>query len=180
MSSPTPLLLPELPADPHSYAATGSLRAQHLRLDLTVDFARRTLAGTATWLLAGGPPAEPGELVLDTRGLVLGAVQLGEAADGTAATYHLAPADTVLGQALRIEVPAGTGAVRVSYRTRPEAAALQWLAPAQTAGMHPFLFTQSQAILARTWLPCPTRRACASATRLRWKCWVPSAANCWP
>jgi len=93
--------------------------------------------------------------VLDTRGLIVEVVQLGEAADGLAATYHLTPADVVLGQALRIGVPAGTGAVRVSYRTLPEAAALQWLAPAQTAGAHPFLFTQSQAILARTWLPCP-------------------------
>lgn len=42
-----------------------------------------------------------------------------------------------------------------AYRTSPSVAALQWLAPAQTAGEYPFLFTQSQAILARTWLPCP-------------------------
>ena len=143
------------PADPHSYAPTGLLRARHLRLTLAVDFARRTLAGTATWLLADGPAATAAELVLDTRDLLLEAVQLGEAPDGPAANYHLAPADPVLGQALRIWVPAGTAAVRVTYQTTPAAAALQWLAPAQTAGAHPFLFTQSQAILARTWLPCP-------------------------
>ncbi|GAB3634514.1 M1 family metallopeptidase [Hymenobacter arcticus] len=143
------------PADPHSYAPTGLLRARHLRLVLTVDFAQRTLAGTATWLLAGGPAPTPAELVLDTRGLLLEAVQLGEAANGPAANYHLTPADAVLGQALRIWVPAGTAAVRITYRTVPEAAALQWLTPAQIAGAHPFLFTQSQAILARTWLPCP-------------------------
>ncbi len=143
------------PTDPHSYAATGLLRAQHLRLALTVDFAQRTLAGTATWVLAGGPAPAPAQLVLDTRGLLLEAVQLGEAPNGPAANYHLAPADPVLGQALRIWVPAGAAAVRITYRTGPEAAALQWLTPAQTAGAHPFLFTQSQAILARTWLPCP-------------------------
>ncbi|MEJ7666546.1 MAG: M1 family metallopeptidase [Hymenobacter sp.] len=131
------------------------MRAEHLQLALTVDFARRTLAGSATWWLAGGPTLAPAELVLDTRGLLIEAAQVGDAPDGPAARYQLGPADLVLGQALRIAVPAGTAAVRVAYRTQPEAAALQWLAPAQTAGAHPFLFTQSQAILARTWLPCP-------------------------
>ncbi|QKG56684.1 M1 family metallopeptidase [Hymenobacter sp. BRD128] len=151
-SAPTPTAHP---TDPHSYAATGTLQAQHLHLRLTVDFAQRTLLGVATWHLAGGPATAPGQLVLDTQGLILEAVQPGEAADGPALNYHLAPTDAVLGQALRIWVPAGAAAVRVSYRTTSDAAALQWLAPAQTAGGHPFLFTQSQAILARTWLPCP-------------------------
>jgi leukotriene-A4 hydrolase len=148
--SPTP--------DPHSYANQGALRVRHLRLHLAVDFSQRTLAGTATWLLADGPTA-PGAaaeagLVLDTRGLQLDDVSLGETATGPAAEYRLAAADPVLGQALHIQVPAGTVAVTIGYRTEPAAAALQWLSPAQTAGEHPFLFTQSQAILARTWLPC--------------------------
>jgi aminopeptidase N len=94
--------------------------------------------------------------VLDTRDLQIEGVRLGAGVEGPAAIYELAAtADPVLGQALRVAVPAGTAAVQVAYRTSPSAAALQWLAPAQTAGEHPFLFTQSQAILARTWLPCP-------------------------
>lgn len=144
--------------DPHSYASQSALRVQHLRLHLAVDFARRTLAGTATWRLSEAPAstnsAQTAELIFDTRGLQIERISLGEAADGPAADYHLAAADPVLGQALHIQVPAGTAAVSITYRTVPEAAALQWLSPAQTAGEHPFLFTQSQAILARTWLPC--------------------------
>jgi leukotriene-A4 hydrolase len=142
------------PADPHSYAGRGSLRVRHLRLHIAVDFAQRTLAGTATWWLAEPIATSAAELVFDTRDLQLEHVSLGEASDGPPAAYHLALADAVLGQALHIQVPVGTVAVCISYRTQPAAAALQWLSPAQTSGEHPFLFTQSQAILARTWLPC--------------------------
>ena len=53
-----------------------------------------------------------------------------------------------------IEITAGTKRVVIEYQTSPEAEALQWLVPAQTADKtSPFLFTQSQAILARSWLP---------------------------
>jgi aminopeptidase N len=140
------------PPDPHSYAQGPPLR--HLRLALTVDFARHELAGSATWLLAE-PLAAATTLVLDTRDLTIERVQLGEDATGADGQYALSAPDAILGQALRLTLPTGTAAVRISYRTSPAAAALQWLAPAQTAGEHPFLFTQSQAILARTWLPCP-------------------------
>jgi leukotriene-A4 hydrolase len=149
-----------LASDPHSYASLGTHLVRHLRLHLAVDFAQRTLAGTATWLLAepiktaSAAHLGEAELVLDTRDLVLESVSLGELADGPAAVYALTPGDAVLGQALRIPLPAGTTAVSIRYRTTPGAAALQWLVPAQTAGDFPFLFTQSQAILARTWLPC--------------------------
>ncbi|MGI4832501.1 MAG: M1 family metallopeptidase [Janthinobacterium lividum] len=155
MPTTPPATLPSAPPDPHSYAAASPLHPTHLQLTLTVDFASCALAGTATWHLAE-PPATATELVLDTRDLLVDEVGLGPAPTGPAATYALAAAaDPILGRALRIAVPAGTVAVRVAYRTSPSAAALQWLAPAQTAGKHPFLFTQSQAILARTWLPCP-------------------------
>ena len=149
-TAPATLLSP--PADPHSYAEGPALA--HLRLALAVDFAQQTLAGSATWLLAE-PLAAATTLVLDTRDLTIEGVQAGPEASGDPVPYSLAAPDAVLGRALRLELPAGLAAVRIAYRTSPGAAALQWLAPSQMAGKHPFLFTQSQAILARTWLPCP-------------------------
>jgi aminopeptidase N len=147
LPGPPPIL------DPHSYAGASPVRVHHLALDLNVDFASRTLAGLATWQLAN--PGTADTLVLDTRDLSIEAVEALTAA-GTPgpAAYELDEASPLLGQALRIALGPDTTAVRIHYRTSPGAAALQWLEPAQTAGTQPFLFTQSQAILARTWLPC--------------------------
>lgn len=45
--------------------------------------------------------------------------------------------------------------VGVHYSTLPESAAIQWLDPEQTSGkVHPYLFTQCQAIHGRELLPC--------------------------
>ena len=147
-----PASLPPVP-DPHSYAGISPTRVRHLVLDLTVSFAARTLAGTATWHLAQ-PAGAADTLVLDARGLAIEAVAAGPCAGDTTLAWDLGTDDPVLGQALRITLPPGAAAVTIRYRTGPDAAALQWLAPGQTAGTEPFLFTQSQAILARTWLPC--------------------------
>ncbi|HEX8203523.1 MAG TPA: M1 family metallopeptidase, partial [Isosphaeraceae bacterium] len=124
--------------------------------DLTVDFARKELRGTATLVVErapGVPAAAP--LVLDTRGLHIEAAEAATA-DGPwgAAAFELGPDEPIRGAPLAIALPGGATRARVAYRTAPGAGALQWLEPAQTAGGRaPFLFTQSQAILARTWIP---------------------------
>ncbi|GAA3968163.1 M1 family metallopeptidase [Hymenobacter antarcticus] len=150
----TPASLPiSLPTDPHSYAGSSPIRAHHLALDLTVDFESRTLAGSATWHLA--PSVAATEVVFDTRDLTIEKVEhIDETGQALETAFSLDAPDPTLGQALRVPLAPGTTALRVHYHTAPTAAALQWLLPAQTAGSQPFLFTQSQAILARTWLPC--------------------------
>jgi leukotriene-A4 hydrolase len=137
-------------ADPHSFARPWEVAVDHLDLDLTVDFAEKRLTGHATLHLRNAGGADT--LHLDTRDLDIRRVTL---ADGkTAAPFTLGPPVPFLGRDLAIRLAPDTRAVRVEYSTRPEAAALQWLTPAQAGSLLPFLFTQSEAILARTWVPC--------------------------
>ena len=133
--------------DPHSYARPSEARVRHVGLDLTVDFQRRALCGTATLRVE----AEAGAaLVLDTRRLAIAGVHDGE---GRMLAHYLAPEDPLLGSALTIALGAAREVV-VSYETSPDAPGLQWLAPAQTyGGAEPFLFTQGHAIETRSWIP---------------------------
>ena len=136
--------------DPHSYADDTQPRTRHFDWRARVDFETRTLDAEVTLRFeraAGG-----GTLDLDTRGLDVRRVT---APDGSALSFVLHPAEPIFGQRLAISVPAGTEALTVSYRTSPDASALQWLEPAQTYGRkHPYVFSQCQAIHARSILPC--------------------------
>jgi len=115
-----------------------------------VDFQTQTLGGSAT--LSVAPRSEETQLILDTQGLEISAVT---DSGGGSLDFDLGEGNEALGRPLSIALPADTETVTVAYRTSPGARALQWLDPAQTAsGQHPFLFTQSQAILARSWIPC--------------------------
>ncbi len=136
--------------DVHSYSEPEKIIVRHLSLDLNVDFEARQLIGKVT--LEVDNRAGTDTLVLDSRDLTIEGVTLGE--DERETGFTLGTAQPYLGRPLRIAVEPGTKRVTITYRTSPDAAALQWLTPEQTAGKkHPFLFTQSQAVLARTWVP---------------------------
>jgi leukotriene-A4 hydrolase len=134
--------------DPHSYCDDAQPATSSLALVARVDFAEQRLHAEATLVFAA-PGAGP--LDLDTRDLVIEAV---EDLGGQPLPFVLHPAEPILGARLAIELPPGSAGVRVRYRTSPDASALQWLSPAQTAsGRAPFLFSQCQAIHARSVVP---------------------------
>ncbi len=136
--------------DPHSYADDAQPQTEHLLWRARVDFHTHTVNGEAT-LRFRAPALASGPLDLDTRDLTIDAV-LDEA--GQALPFELAAPEPILGSRLRVQLTAGARAVSIHYRTSPAASALQWLEPAQTAGgVEPFLFSQCQAIHARSVVP---------------------------
>ncbi len=140
--------------DVSSYAEPEKVVIKHLALDLGVDFAKKVLAGSATLDLQWKDPAA-NTLVLDTRDLTISKVEGSD--DGKqwqALTHQLAERDPIFGSKLSIAMPEQLSKVRVSYSSSPEASGLQWLTPAMTLGKKtPFMFSQSQAIHARSWVP---------------------------
>jgi aminopeptidase N len=134
--------------DPHSYADAAQPRQRHLSWDAEVDFEARELRATARLKLDSD---RGGALDLDTRDLNIEAVT---GPDGAALRWSLAPAEPILGTRLRVELPPGVDTCVLRYRTSPGSSALQWLEPAQTAGGRwPFLYSQCQAIHARSVVP---------------------------
>ena len=143
-----------LAADPHSYAQPDAVRVTHLDLDLKLDFGKRELAGNAT-LKLDWKDAKAQDLVLDTRDLKIANVEaLDGSGKGTPLKFALAPRDKELGSKLTIAAPTHPAAVRITYATVPQASGLQWLTPEQTADKkQPFMFSQSESIHARSWVP---------------------------
>ena len=154
--------------DKFTYANYDEVRVTHVDLNLDVNFDAKVLDGIATIDFERVKP-DADVLVLDTKDLLIKSVR--NFADGkpeSESDYTIDPADTVLGEALRIQLTDETDQILISYRTSPKAEGLQWLSPEQTAGKkYPFLFSQAQALNARTMAPLqdtPAVRMTYSAT----------------
>lgn len=137
--------------DPHSFAQPSIAYVEHLNLDLKVDFEQQQLTGKASWTINN--KAKANEIIFDDSKLNISKITLGKDEKETSYTYG--PAEEYLGRALKVAITAETELINIYYTTDKEASALQWLNPQQTAGKkRPYLFTQSQTIAARSWVPC--------------------------
>src|SRR5882724_6572585 len=151
--------------DYHSFANADQFRTTHIALDLRIDLEGKVINGVVELELKRLDPRAT-QLVLDTKDLMISDVTQ-KASDVLGATaknqtiwvsrpFHLEKPDPILGSALVIELPPskrGTEAIRIDYETLPVAAALQWLTPQQTARHKAFLYTNSEPIGARSWIP---------------------------
>jgi leukotriene-A4 hydrolase len=143
--------------DAHSYSNPQLVKVTHVDLDWNVLFDKKILQGTATLTVERIAPITTrlGNLILDTRDLTIEKVETSTGGAKFFKTeFSLGAADKILGAPLNITLPSGTKFVRVHYSTSPTASGLQWLEPAQTAGKKtPFMFSQAQAIHARSFIP---------------------------
>ncbi|CAH8634090.1 unnamed protein product [Dicrocoelium dendriticum] len=140
--------------DPSSSTDARLYRTEHYKFDWTVDFTESVIRGSASLtvtklhLKAGAP------LILDVNGLDIQTVKVGN----TLVHWKILPNPTAaLGSSLEIEIPVSDNKfeVEVVYKTSPNSSALQWLEPAQTRdGRLPFMYSQCQAIHARSMFPC--------------------------
>jgi leukotriene A-4 hydrolase/aminopeptidase len=137
--------------DPHSFADPDGAYITHLSWEADVDFKNRIINGVARYTIENPDGAK--SIIFDTRDLTIEKVTTG-LQNETKAEHDLGQEEKYLGRALEVQIPADAQYVNIYYQTDPAAEAVQWLSPQQTAGKeYPFLFTQSQAILARTWIP---------------------------
>ncbi len=139
--------------DWHTQSNYHQVISTHLNFDLKVDFSSKQLQGFVEHSIA--PLAKmPKTLDLDTRDLDIVKIEIQSNGLWEKTTFNLAKLDPIRGKKLSIKIKPNTSKVKIYYNSRPEASGLQWLTPEQTAGKkHPFMFSQSQAIHARSWMP---------------------------
>jgi aminopeptidase N len=142
--------------DYFTFANSDQFVTEHLALDLEVDFEAERLRGFVTQRIRRRD-AEATEIVLDTRDLTIASAGVNTADGLLPVEFRFGEMDATLGTPLYVTVPADTGELFdlvIEYSTGPQSTALQWLPPELTAGgKYPMVFSQSQAIHARSWVP---------------------------
>ncbi len=138
--------------DPHSFAKPNEAVVKHLKWNATVDFSTKIIYAEAEWTIENKSGTD--KIIFDTRDLTIEQVVLNNEVPAVYQLKDTIPGQPFLGRALEVSIAPDVKTITIFYNTSPAAAALQWLNPEQTKDkQYPFLFTQSQAILCRTWIP---------------------------
>ena len=153
------------PTRNHSYANIEAAHTTHLHLDLAVDFEQKKLSGVARHQIENNKSSE---IIFDINGLKINKVTISIESEELNTSHEIKGAiHPILGQALHIKIEPNTKYVNIYYETTEKSEALDWLDSALTSSKtKPFLYTQGQAILTRTWIPIqdvPSNRITYSA-----------------
>eukprot|EP01102_Stenamoeba_stenopodia_P011836 TRINITY_DN3662_c0_g1_i1.p1 TRINITY_DN3662_c0_g1~~TRINITY_DN3662_c0_g1_i1.p1 ORF type:complete len:624 (-),score=162.18 TRINITY_DN3662_c0_g1_i1:70-1941(-) len=146
-----------LGTDVHSWSNFTQIKTVHINLVLRVDFARKVFIGYADHTLEA---VQDGVSFVQFDAKNLSIADVTSAQEDATYAWTLPDFHPALGQCLRVELPAPLKAgdkttVRIQYSTTIKSGGIQWFEPEQTAGgKHPYVYTQCQAILSRTLLPC--------------------------
>lgn len=139
--------------DIHTYANLEQVQTTHLSLDLKLDFKTKVIDGSCTLSLKYRQK-NVAYIDLDTDRLSIQTIK--DPHDKSTYRFELSQRVENMGSRLRILLDGKQPTkLLIHYTTDPTADAVQWLDPAQTtSGKLPFLFTQSQSVFARSWIPC--------------------------
>ena len=136
--------------DLHTQSNADVVETKHLSLDLKIDFDQKQIRGIAGWQIAN--PKGEDTLRLDTHDLTIDSVFV----NGSKSAFRIGQPIPHLGSVLAIPIQKNTSRVDIYYATGASPRALQWMDPQQTLGKKkPFLYTQSESIYARSWIPTP-------------------------
>ena len=133
----------KLARDPHTWSKPNEARVKHLEWNAEVNFETHTIAAVALYTIENLTGTDT--IIFDTKGLTIAEVLV----DDAPVTFEVGSDKEYIGSALRVPIQKSSKDVMITYTTSPDAEALLWV-----DGEKPFLFSQSQAILARTWVPC--------------------------
>ena len=132
--------------DYHSYSKPEEAVVTNLEWKAKVDFESRTINATANYSIKTSKDAK--RILFDIRELDVLSVTV----DGVDTSFQIGKEQEFIGSPLSIPISPSSQKVSITYNTQPGADAFLWVEG--SANSNPFLFTQSQAILARTWIPC--------------------------
>ncbi|KAH8671150.1 leukotriene A-4 hydrolase [Xylariales sp. PMI_506] len=142
--------------DPNTLSNYGAWRTKHTTVDFRLDFDNQRLAGSVSLDLESLTDKESREIILDTNFLTVSSVKV----NSSDSSWELKDKVEPYGSPLHVSVPAGAPKgelvkLDIVVETTPQCTGLQWMSPAQTGNKkHPYVYSQCQAILARSILPC--------------------------
>ncbi|KAJ6443294.1 leukotriene A4 hydrolase [Purpureocillium lavendulum] len=142
--------------DPTTLSNYGAWRTKHTTVDFKLDFDAKRLKGSVILQLESQTDRQSSEVVLDTRFVHVSSVNV----NAKDSKWELKPHSDPFGAPLHVSVPEGAPKgelidVAIDLETTDKCTALQWLTPAQTSNKkHPYMFSQCQAINARSIFPC--------------------------
>ncbi|EEH40145.1 leukotriene A-4 hydrolase [Paracoccidioides lutzii Pb01] len=142
--------------DPNTLSNYNVFRTTRTTVNFDILFDKQQLTGNVIHQLKSLSNAECREIILDSSFLNIREVKV----DGKLNEWELLPRQEPYGSALKAPLAEGvafgkTIDIDISVETTEKCTALQWLTPAQTStGKYPYMFTQCQAIHARSIFPC--------------------------
>lgn len=146
----------------HSFANTDEVHTTHLYLELDVNFEEKKITGVAHHTMKNNGAYAA---IFDVDQLTIDKVTIGEEQEPT--EFYIGEHQKGVGSPLVVSISDNTEKVSIYYTTSKEAAALDWLPASLTwSKKHPFLYTQGQPILTRSWIPIqdvPSNRITYSA-----------------